>query len=78
MTHYILMGGMHGCLPEHCDVYDSIDGAVDSAASMYELSAREQNYLKRAQTLDMKLSTDGVEYLEIQVCSCDKPWIHQD
>jgi len=76
--HFIVMGGMHGCIPSHCAVYETIEQAVDAMAAMYDLDPQEQHDFMRTEYMDLDPDEDGNEYIEIQVCSCSTPEIHQD
>ncbi len=76
--HYILMGGLHGCLPQHCTTHDTLADAVEEAVHRYELSKRRQRFLCEDRYLDLNLKYEGNEYLEIEQCDCANPEQHDD
>ncbi len=78
MTHYIGMAGIHGCMPQTCDVYDSVKSAAESLASIHELGRNRRRKLQRDEYLELNIQRDGNEYAEITECSCDTPGIHSD
>ena len=76
-THYIAMSGEHGCLPDHCQSYDTLRDAVGDLVSLFELGRRRQTELRR--TLSLELGRGfGAEYCEIVECDCDDPDCHCD
>ena len=77
-THYIGMAGLHGCLPQTCDVYETYQDAVDSLASIHELGKTRSAALKKHGYLELNLHRDGNEYCEIEECDCDTPEVHSD
>jgi len=77
-THYIGMAGLHGCLPQKCEVYESYNDAVESLASIHELGKGRTRELKKNGYLELNLHRDGNEYCEIEECDCDTPEIHSD
>ena len=76
--HFIGMAGLHGCLPQTCDVYDSIRDAADSLASIHDLGKRRTAMLRRDLYLELNLHRDGNEYAEIEECNCGDPSRHSD
>ena len=76
--HFIGMAGLHGYLPQTCDVYDHYQDAVDSLASLHELGKTRTRLLKRDGYIELNLGRDGNEYIEISECDCNEPWIHSD
>ena len=77
-VHYIGMAGLHGYLPQTCDVYDSIKNAADSLAQTHELGRDRRRQLQRDCYLELNLQRDGNEYCEITECECDSPEMHSD
>jgi hypothetical protein len=78
MEHFIGMAGLHGCIPQVCDVYDTQDQAAGGLASIHELGARRERELRNSCYLELNLQRDGNEYCEIIHCDCAEPWIHSD
>ena len=76
-THYIAMSGEHGCLPDHCQCYDTLRDAVDALADLFELGRRRQAELGRSRSLELGRGC-GAEYCEIMECDCDNPDCHND
>lgn len=76
--HYIALGGLHGCLPSHCEVYDSEQDAVSAMVDMYELGKKRSKVLARDLSLELNSKRDGNEYIEITECDCDTPEVHND
>ena len=86
--HYIAMAGLHGYLPQYCDVFPEYDMAVDALASLHNLGRDRKRALKRDGYLELTLYRDetkfpfipgdGNEYCEIEECDCDDPSIHSD
>jgi hypothetical protein len=76
-THWIIMGGSHGCLPDFCQALESRRDAVDVAINVYELSRRQATELRQTQSVELR-QNQGAEYCEISECGCNKPWIHGD
>lgn len=77
-THYIALGGLHGCLPSHCEVYDSEQDAVSAMVDMYELGKKRSRVLARDLSLELNSKRDGNEYVEIAECDCGTPEVHND
>lgn len=73
-THYIGMAGLHGCLPQTCNSYETYQDAVDSLASLHELGRARHQELERDGYLELNLN----EYCEITECDCDTPNDHND
>ena len=78
MTHYIGMAGIHGCLPQTCEVYDDPTAATDGLAQIHDLTEKETTYLLHDMYIELDMSKHGNEYAEITECSCDTPGIHSD
>ncbi len=77
-THYIAMAGLHGCLPNCCEVYEDYESAVDSMASLHELGKNRKRELKRNGYLELNIHRDGNEYVEIETCDCGNPEEHSE
>lgn len=74
MSHYVGMAGLHGCLPQCCDAYDTYQDAVESMAQIHNLGKNRKRELKKYGYLELNIRRDGNEYIEIQRhlgCSCD-------
>ncbi len=69
---FVLMGGLRGCyMPDCCEHgYETIESAVDSADSLYELTKKQRKALLRDQWVELKPS-QGAQYCEIT--ECDDP-----
>ena len=78
MTHFIIMAGLHGYLPNYCDVCDDHKTAVQSLAQVHEIGKNRTRKLSHDNYLELNLERDGNEYAEIQECDCDTPWVHSD
>jgi len=86
MEHYIAMSGMHGCLPDHCEVYNTRKDAVEDLKGLFELGRIretrlfENGYLELETTLIEAAQGDcfGADYCEVMVCNCDNPSQHSD
>ena len=76
--HYIAMAGMHGCLPNICESHESLTDAVGSMANLHALGRERRQALKREKYLELSLTRDGNEYVEITICICNNPEIHND
>jgi hypothetical protein len=76
--HFIGMAGLHGCLPQTCDVYATKGDAAQSLGDIHELSKNKIRLLRRAMYLELDLSKHGNEYCEIAECECDDPAVHSD
>jgi hypothetical protein len=77
-VHYIAMGGLHGYLPSHCNVYDTEEEAIASLVDFYELGKKRARVLRRDLSLELNPKRDGNEYIEITECDCDTPEVHND
>jgi len=78
MRHYIVMAGLHGCLPATCDVCETAKQAAESLAFTHELSRSKTRRLQRDYYLELNLEKDGNEYAEITECDCTDPSTHMD
>lgn len=78
--HYIAMAGLHGCIPNYCDVYASFDDAVESLCQVHDLGpySRFRKELKKHGYTELNLRKHGNAYAEVSECSCEEPWIHSD
>ena len=77
-VHYVGMAGLHGCLPNYCNSYDSYQDAVEDLASLHELGKGRKGQLKKNGYLELNLHRDGNEYCEIEECNCEDPECHND
>lgn len=78
MTHYIGMAGLHGCLPQTCDVYDSYEGAIESLSDLHELGRNRWREFRRDGSIELNIQRDGNEYAEVSECECSTPNVHSD
>jgi hypothetical protein len=76
--HFIAMAGLHGCLPNYCEVFPDRAAAIESLADLHELGKRRTSELRQTGYLTLSLHRDGNEYAEIVECACPTPWIHSD
>lgn len=76
-THYISMGGSHGCLPDNCNAYHFEEHAVDAMTELYELSDEQVEELKATGSVELT-SEQGGEYCEVSACTCERPWEHSE
>lgn len=88
--HFIGMAGLHGCIPNFCDVYATFDDAVESLCQVHDLGPRSRfrRELKKFGYVELRLNDEkiggivleghGNEYAEIIECECDEPWVHSD
>jgi hypothetical protein len=77
-THYIGMAGIHGCLPQTCEVYATAREACDSLADLHDLGKNRRAALCRDLYLELNMSRDGNEYCEVTSCDCNDPTCHSD
>ena len=78
MTHYIGIAGLHGCMPQTCDVYETAKDAAESLAQTHDLGRKRAATLRRYLYLELNLRRDGNEYAEITACECSNPSQHSD
>lgn len=81
MTHYIAMGGEHGCMPDNCQAYESLEDAIDGLNCIYELEQWQLDNLAEFSGgySSTELTRDqGGAYCEISSCDCDAPWEHAE
>ena len=76
-THYIAMSGDHGYLPDHCEVYEDLDSAIDDLACLFAFGEKKYQELKRNRYLELGAKY-AAEYCEIEECDCDDMSIHSD
>lgn len=89
--HYIAMAGLHGCLPNYCDVYASYDDAVEGLCQIHDLGkySKFRKELKKFGYTELRLYSEqinggfwveghGNEYAQIVECECAEPWVHSD
>jgi hypothetical protein len=74
--HYIAMAGLHGFLPQTCEVFDTARDAADFLADVHELGKNRRAKLQSQKYLELNLKRDGNEYAEIKLCECDNPDSH--
>ena len=76
--HYVAMAGLHGCIPNSCQSYDTRQDAIEDLANLHELGKNRKSILRRDNYLELNLGRDGNEYCEIIECECDNPGVHND
>lgn len=84
--HYIAMSGSHGCLPDHCEVFESYADAVTDLVDLFELGRTRKARLRKDSYLELTPSpieqaqdvSFDAEYCEITECDCDNPAQHSD
>lgn len=81
--HFIALGGSHGCLPDNCQAYETLESAIDGLDFIYELETWQRVELSKLSTLrdadglSVALNADqGGAYCEVSRCDCSEPWIH--
>jgi hypothetical protein len=67
--HFHAIAGLHGCMPNYCETFESYTDAVDSLAQVHELGKNRTRELKNNEYLELNLRRDGNEYCEITSCS---------
>ena len=78
-THYIAMAGLHGYMPQYCEVYESKRDAADALIDLHEADESEHlTELLKYNYTDLELSEHGNEYAEIVECYCDDPQEHSE
>lgn len=77
-THFVGMAGLHGCIPQTCEVYETKANAAEGLAQVHDLGKRRTAELRRNGYLELNLHRDGNEYAEIMECNCSEPDIHSD
>ncbi|MEI6297620.1 MAG: hypothetical protein WCO84_08370 [bacterium] len=77
MTHYIAIGGEHGCMPDNCSAYETKENAIEGLNCIYELSRGQLKELKQYDSTDLNRNQGGA-YCEISECDCDSPWEHDE
>lgn len=76
--HFIAMAGLHGCMPNYCEVFGDYRGAVDSLVELHELGKRRARELRKDGCIELNLNRDGNEYAEVSDCDCASPGDHSD
>jgi hypothetical protein len=78
---------MHGCLPDHCDAFETCADAVADLVQLFELGRtraarlRKNSYLELTPNSIEKANEEfsfGADYCEITECNCDDPSVHSD
>ena len=73
--HWIMAGGISGCIPSHCDVYRTKEDAIQSAGFVYDDCGGVMADLRKYHYCDR---VSGNDYASITPCNCDAPWEHSD
>ncbi len=84
--HYIAMSGQHGCMPDHCEVFDTHGEAVEDLTQLFELGRTRKARLRKDSYLELTPNPVeenqgedfGAEYCEVTRCDCDNPLVHSD
>lgn len=77
-VHYIEMSGDRGCTPDQFASCDSYDEAVDTLATIFNLTPVKIARLRKDWYLELNPRRDGASYCEITDCDCDDPDSHND
>ena len=77
MTHFIAMGGEHGCLPDNCASYRNLEDAISGLDNIYELSDKQKKELLLYSSTKLDREQGGA-YCEVSDCDCDSPWEHEE
>jgi hypothetical protein len=77
-THYIGMAGLHGCMPQTINSYDSIRDAAEGLQNIHGFGKGKLAELKRNLYLEMNINRYGNEYCEIIECDCESPEQHSN
>jgi hypothetical protein len=77
VTHFIAMSGSHGCLPDHCEVFETCADSVEDLTNLFELGRTRKARLAKFRYLELTRE-DGAEYCEITECDCATPGVHSD
>lgn len=73
--HYIAQSGSHSCLPDFCDVFQRREEAVNTLASLHELSGTQKRVLRQDGIVRL---TFGADYAQVTACECGHPQLHSD
>ena len=84
--HFISMSGSHGCLPDHCEVFATLEEAVNDLTQLFELGRTRRARLTANRYLELTLTpieekqehSFGADYCEIQICDCADSSVHSD
>ena len=76
--HWIAMSGSVGCLPDHCEVYQEVEGAVEDLVSLFDLNKKQEEALRNRHFLNLRGAEDGADYASISGCECADPGIHTE
>jgi len=84
--HFMAMSGSHGCLPDHCEVFDSRQDAINDLVQLFGLGRTRTARLRKESILELTPSpiearqdiSFGAEYCEITECDCGDPTTHSD
>ena len=69
---HVLLGGIHGYLPDRIEECEDFGTALETAAILYELDANQLDELSYWHALALDPNIYGSEYLEIQ--EADESW----
>jgi hypothetical protein len=78
--HFIIMAGLHGCIPQYCASHDTYAGAVEDGIALSDIcpSGPKAREFRKNGYVELNIHRDGNEYMEIEECNCDTPEIHND
>ncbi len=75
--HWIAGSGEYGCLYDQCGSYGSKASAIESMAQLFDGVRGVKAQLRRYEYMDLPAGA-GADYVEITVCTCDTPEVHND
>lgn len=75
-THYLGLHGRNGESSGRAYLCGSASDAVSALSSRFHLSAARKIQLVESHFAGLKLTPQGVEYVEVFSCSCDAPSAH--
>lgn len=82
-SHWIGMAGLHGYMPNMCNVYDTKDAAICGLLNCHDYYGGDE-YDRLAEelsvigTAELDLEKDGNAYCSIHFCECTEPWVHEE
>lgn len=83
-THWIAMGGFHGCLPDFCTACSTKEAAIETLVDLlaYEEDSPTEEEVRDALN-EFEIATFErypvtADYAEIRECNCDNPSVHCD
>ena len=80
-SHYVVMGGLRGYMPNFLDVAMTKSSCFDYIALIHDLSfsyVKKLYYTNGGYLIPLDIHKHGNEYASIDNCNCHEPYIHQD